>query len=272
MTSPDVPIDDVDQALDGDAKAIERLVKRLAPRFLQLASRTMLDRGDAEDAVQEALLRVLTHLSQWRRESRFSTWAWRIALRTILEFKEQRYRAAMMSFEEFSEDLQSGLDPSAVERPEDRILLSDLKIGCARALLQCLDGDHRIAYVLGEIMELEGPEAAEILEIDAAAFRKRLSRARERVQAALRAQCGIVNPAAACLCHRRLERAKALGRVGLDAGAGQPPLDLVTLRRKVQDCESLERAAAYYRADPAPQSRRDFVGAVRELIQTRQLS
>ena len=49
------------------------------------------------------------------------------------------------------------------------------------ALLTCLDRPHRLAYILGEILELEGPEAARILGISAAAFRKRLSRARDAI-------------------------------------------------------------------------------------------
>ena len=62
---------------------------------------------------------------------------------------------------------------AATPRAEDRVYLGQVMVGCARALLQCLDGDHRLAYVLGHVLELPGPEAAEISSVDEATHRKR---------------------------------------------------------------------------------------------------
>src|SRR5262249_22232920 len=152
-------------------------------------------------------------LSQFRGDSKFSTWAWRLAVRRILDFRHQALRAAKLGGDAFAADLAEGLDLAAVERADDAAALQELKAGCGRALLQCLDGDHRLAYILGEIMALEGAEAAEILGVSHAAFRQRLSRAREQLRATLEASCGVVNPSAACRCHRRLNRARELGRV-----------------------------------------------------------
>jgi hypothetical protein len=72
---------------------------------------------------------------------------------------------------------------------------------------------HRLAYVLGEIMDLSAPEAAEALDLDPAAFRKRLQRAREAVETFTRAHCGVVSEAAKCQCNRRVPIAVRLGRV-----------------------------------------------------------
>jgi hypothetical protein len=71
-------------------------------------------------------------------------------------------------------------------------------------MLQCLDRPHRIAFVLGEVLELSGPEAAEILEIEPALFRKRLQLAREAVIAFTRSYCGLVTDAASCHCNQRV--------------------------------------------------------------------
>jgi hypothetical protein len=132
-------------------------------------------------------------------------------------------------------------------------------MGCGRALLNCLEADDRIAYILGEIMELEGPEAAEILGVPVATFRKRLSRARERLREALSANCGVVNPAAPCRCHRRLARATELGRVAPGVASTDAPLDVVALREKLSHIGEAVRVAAYYRADPTSKPRRDLV-------------
>lgn len=80
-------------------------------------------------------------------------------------------------------------------------------------MLECLDRPHRLAYVLGEILELPAPEAAEALDMEPAAFRKRLQRAREAIETFTRAHCGLVTDAAACACHRRVPAAVRLGRI-----------------------------------------------------------
>lgn len=110
----------------------------------------------------------------------------------------------------------------------------------------CRD-DHRLAYILGEILELPGEEVASILEVPPTTVRKRLSRARERVREALESTCGIVNSEAACLCHRRLSRARQLGRVGSTGGNAR--LHLPQLRAYVSQIDKLERAVAFFRAD-----------------------
>jgi RNA polymerase sigma factor (sigma-70 family) len=245
-------------AVDGDRVALEAILRALERPFFTLALRMLASVEDAEDAAQECLLRVTTRLAQFDGRSRFSTWAWRVAVRRILDFRDS---AARISFEAFAAGLTVGLEPEAPERPDDLVEIGELKMACSRALLQCLDAPERLAFVLGHILELDGPEAAAILEIDSAAFRKRLSRARDRLSAALRGQCGIVNPSAACRCHARLAKARALGRVAPGRTTTERPLAVGELRASLAAIEPAQRAVAYYRADPASVPRRDLVRA-----------
>lgn len=266
MTDGEISQATIDAAVAGQANALNAIVSTLQKRVFRLARRMMLDPSDAEDATQEALLRVVTHLLQFRSEAKFSTWVWRIAVNTFKQFRGQRYRAPMLSLAEFAHDLGEGLQLEAAERTDDAVLLEQLKEGCGAALLATLDADHRLAYVLGEIMELSGEEAAEVLEVEPAAYRKRLSRARERVRDALKRHCGIVEASNPCRCHRRLAKAQSLGRCGL--GLGVPRVDMAALRAEIARIDGLERAAAFYRADPQPIPRRDLVAAVRGLLRT----
>jgi RNA polymerase sigma factor (sigma-70 family) len=244
----------------GDRGALEGILRALERPFLNLALRMMLSPQDAEDAAQECLVRVATRLAQFDGKSRFSTWAWRVAVNRILDLRGGAARSAL-KLETFAAGLADGLEPDAAESPDDRVELGELKMRCDRALLQCLEADERVAFVLGHIFEVEAPEAAEILDIEPDAFRKRLSRARERLRAALNASCGIVNPAAPCRCHRRLRRARELGRVAPGVTTTDAPLDVAALRERLARVEEAVRAVEYYRADPHATPRHDLVRA-----------
>ncbi|AGC46699.1 RNA polymerase sigma-E factor [Myxococcus stipitatus DSM 14675] len=259
-TFSDVTHEQVAQAAEGDARAVESIVRALERPIYNVALRMLLDRQDAEDATQESLIRIMTRLAQFRGESRFSTWAWSIAVRRILDFRQRR---AHTSFEAFAEDLAEGRDEHAVERTEDAILHQQLKLRCGRALLQCLDADHRIAFVLGELLELPSNDAAEILDIEPAAFRKRLSRARTALSDFLNKQCGVVNPSAPCACHRRLGRALEKGRV---EPAELPDESLPALRARLSTLSELRRVTAFYRSEPASTNRTDFVATLRSML------
>jgi RNA polymerase sigma factor (sigma-70 family) len=252
----------VARATAGDGSAVTEIVRALERPFYNMALRMLSYRQDAEDAAQEALIRVVTHLAQYRGDAAFSTWAWRIAIRQILDARTTRPR---YSFDEYAADLADGREDSAAERPENAVLYRELKVICSRALLQCLDADQRVAFVLGDILELDSTDAAEIVEVDPATFRKRLSRARAALSGFLMRHCGVVNEAAPCACHRRLTRATALGRLDrdvLDVSEG----NLVQLRRKIAALPDAERVGASYRSDPELTSRRDIVTAVHAML------
>jgi hypothetical protein len=121
-------------------------------------------------------------------------------------------------------------------------------------MLQCLDRPHRLAYVLGEIMDLSAPEAAEALDVDPAAFRKRLQRAREAVETFTRAHCGIVSEAAACQCNRRVPVAIRLGRIRPDHPSfARDGTSFADARAFVQRMEETKRVTELHRGT-APQS------------------
>jgi len=110
--------------------------------------------------------------------------------------------------------ISCGPQPGDSERS---VLVEEVKIGCTLGMLQCLDRPHRLAYVLGDILDLSGPECAEALAISPELFRKRLQHARTAIEAFTRAHCGLVSDEAACACHRRVPAALRLGRVNPNA-------------------------------------------------------
>lgn len=259
------------RAQQGDPLALEELIVQIQGKIYGLALRMLWHPEDARDAAQEILLRMVTHLATFRGESRFSTWVYRIAANHLLRFRESRVEKQGFTFETFGEDLEEGLaDGSA--HPDDSILFQEVRVGCTLGMLLCLDRAHRLAYVLGEILEIDGNEAARILAIKPTMFRKRLERARTLIVEFMRARCGLANPKNPCRCHRRLERAVTLKRVdrqnllfGHDAvSASMFPEVLVNIRK----LEETQRAVALFRAHPE-YAVPNFTIAVRDLLSAR---
>lgn len=203
-------------ALAGDSAALDAVLARIKDDIYGLAIRMLMHPADAEDATQEILLRVVTRLSTFEGRSRFRTWVYRLAVRALLNVKRGRAEPPALSFEDFGADLALGLQagaPAGLADAERTRLRTEVRIACTQAMLLCLDRDHRIAYLLGVVFELTGEEAAASLELPAATYRKRLSRARSRVEQFTRAHCGLVGEQAPCSCEGRIAPALAADRV-----------------------------------------------------------
>ena len=251
-------------ATSGDGAALNTILSALSQPFYNLALRMLQNHEDAEDAAQECLIRVATKLSTFRGDSRFSTWAWRVATRSVLDFRKGRARKAALTSEAFSLDLADGLDVTAkAESPEDKIYAAQVKLGCGRAMLQVLDGDHRLAYTLVEILGLDQSEAADALGVSHAALRKRLSRARSRIREVLNANCGIVVEGNACRCEGRRDRAISLNRL---EARDAVELDLDALRNQINALEELSADVTYFRADPLFSPTERLLPTVRSIL------
>ena len=249
----------VARAKKGDRAALDHVVKSIQGEIYRLALRFLWHPDDAEDAAQEILIRVVTSLSSFRGDSRFRTWTYRIACNALLSIRRQRMETRALGFEEFSDDLKEGLsaDPDPTPTAENVMLLEEVKIGCTLAMLLCLDREHRLAYILGEIMELDHNEAVAVLEITTATYRKRLSRARIGIQSLMMSRCGLINATTACRCRKRVGAASALGRIDpshlLFASSREQAVRFPGVVNEIRQLEEGRRAAALYRSHPDPE-------------------
>jgi RNA polymerase sigma factor (sigma-70 family) len=259
----------VARAVDGDQAALEEIVVSLRDPLYRLALRTVWRPADAEDATQEILIRVITRLSSWRAEASLLTWAYRIGVNYLLNLRRRTpHEAAAVSFDEFRDALADGLAAADYTGPDAALLTHEVRLSCTQGVLQCLGRDERITYVLGSIFELPSPQAAWILDITPAAYRKRLERARERLRAFMASTCGLVNPDAFCHCGRRVDKAISLGR----ADVRHPKLATHPVARPGRDVTEaaaqigkLHDAAAVLRAHPdyaAPRAKTDAILAL----------
>jgi len=267
----------VELAKSGDQAALEAVLGRIQDRVYGLALRMLWHPADAEDASQEILIKVLTHLSTFRQESSFLTWVYHIASNHLLTRRKQRTEEKVQTFEYFDAVLEEALSADLAlqegESGADWLFIEEIKIGCTLGMLLCLDREDRIAYILGEVFEVSGEEGALILSIPATTFRKRLSRARLRLRTFMEASCGLINPAARCRCacqaNHKVAQLKAQKKPMKPLVFAAPLL----LQRKqpavaagVQELAALDRVAAEFRSHPEYQAPTSFVEAMRTLL------
>jgi RNA polymerase sigma factor (sigma-70 family) len=262
------------RARGGDGAALTAVVEGIQDDVYRLSLRMLWHPQDAEDAAQEILFKIVTSIATFRGESAFRTWALRVASNHLLNVRRSRIEAHRLTFKSFGHDLADGLADLPAGRsaePDHRLLEEEVKIGCTQAMLLCLTREERLAYILGDVFELKSDEAAVVLEISPAAFRKRLSRARERVREFMLAHCGLVSERAACRCGRRVETAITRGRIDpthlLFAGRGDAGPTQLPVLEAVDEMEHLHEIAAIHRSHPRARAPEKLAAEVRRVIQ-----
>lgn len=196
----------ISKAINGDQRSLEGVIALIQDNLYYLSLRMLANPDAAKDATQEILIKVITNLSSFRFESQFNTWVYRIASNYLISENKIINKELGLTFELFQTDLEQGLqEPDYLrDNPDYNVMLNELRITCTTAMMLCLDLPHRIAYILGDILEMEHNEASTILSISKDNFRKQLSRARTKVTQFTQKSCGLVNKCAKCSCDKRL--------------------------------------------------------------------
>ncbi|MGH9180298.1 MAG: RNA polymerase sigma factor, partial [Acidimicrobiales bacterium] len=172
------------RAADGDREALSALVRRLQDPMYRLAFRFLGHPHDAQDATQEILIRIVTHLGSFEGRSKFTTWAYTLATRSLLRTKKRFVESAVQGPEQFAAFLDAGLGDvdQTVDEAEYRLLCEEVRVSCSYGMLLCVPRDQRAAYLLADVVGLTDVEGAEILDCTREAFRQRVSRARRTVR------------------------------------------------------------------------------------------
>ncbi len=205
MYDPDEDARLIAEVLGGSKSSLEQLLKRHQHYIYNIASKMLLRPADAENATQEVLIKVVTHLAQFRGESSFRTWLYRITFNHLLKMKARPMEQAITTFEAYGEQLDNipDEDPNHAEQLEQKELIREVNLGCMLGMLLCLDRKQRAVYILGEVFEASHRIGADILAITPANFRKRLERARRDLYHFMNHKCGLINTANPCRCARK---------------------------------------------------------------------
>ena len=191
----------------GSVDALDRLLRQHQVWIFNLALRMVWRREVAEDATQEILLKVVTHLGTFEGRSKFSTWLYRIAVNHLLSVRKSEMEERRITFADMGRSLDECED---TELPDESalpighgLLVEEAKLGCVTAMLMCLDRRQRIAFILGEVFGVTSAFGAEVMGVSAENFRQLLTRARHDLYEFMHGKCGLVNPMNPCRCSRK---------------------------------------------------------------------
>ncbi len=199
----------IEKATAGDSKSLEIIISSVQDLVFNLSLRMLGTFADAEDAAQDILLKVITHLSSFKGESAFSTWVFRIAVNHLKNYKKHMFAHYPLSFEYYGDDIQNGkIDdvPDLTQNVEQAVLAEELKMSCTNVMLQCLDTESRCIFILGTMFKVDSRIAGEILGLSPEAYRQRLSRVRRKMADFLSEYCGEYGHGT-CRCRNRINYA-----------------------------------------------------------------
>jgi RNA polymerase sigma-70 factor (ECF subfamily) len=195
MNSPDADALLVDRVKQGDVKAFEMLVVKYQRRIERLIGRMVRDVDLVPDIAQETFIRAYRALPQFRGESAFYTWLYRIAVntakKTLMELKRDPLvtESARASRDEDDDNPRAENEPSDAASP-DAVLASKQIAAAVNFAVGALSEELRQAITLREIEGLSYEEIAELMNCPIGTVRSRIYRAREAIAARLRPLLG----------------------------------------------------------------------------------
>lgn len=234
----------IERATTGDRAALEMVLAGVQDLVFNLSLRMLGTFHDAEDASQDILLKVMTHLSAFKGESSFTTWVFRIAVNHLKDYKKHMFAQFPLSFEFYGDDIRNGNIqdmPDLTQNVEKAILAEELKLSCTNVMLQCLDSESRCIFILGTMFRVDSRIAGDILGITPEAYRQRLSRVRKKMADFLSEYCGEYGQGA-CHCASRVNYAIQNHRIAPDR------LDFTTAKPSgtaVEVTEAMEEIDGY---------------------------
>ena len=176
--------ENIARAAKGDANAFETLMSAYEKKIYALCLRMMGNPHDGEDAAQEAMLRIWRTIGQYRFESAFSTWVYRVTASCCMDAIRKRQRHEQPSLEEMGE--ASGFDPAdGGETPQEQTERKETRNAIRQAIAAVPEGMREV-FLLRDVHGLSVEETAQALQIAQGTVKSRLARGRENIAAELK--------------------------------------------------------------------------------------
>ena len=167
------------RASGGDPAAFNQLMAMHEKRMYAVALRMFANREDAQDCLQEAMLRVYRAIGSFKGQSSFSTWVYRITMNTCLDELRRKKNRPNTSLDNL---LDQGWSPSdGGNAPERSAIQTETRQMLAGAIRE-LPEDMRSAIVLRDVQGYSYDEIAQMLDVNVGTIKSRISRGREKLR------------------------------------------------------------------------------------------
>jgi RNA polymerase sigma-70 factor (ECF subfamily) len=182
----------VERVQRGDKRAFELLVLKYQRKINRLVSRLVRDAAEIEDVTQEAFIKAYRALPQFRGESAFYTWLYRIAINTAKNYLASQGRRAPTTTDNAADEAETFDDADQlrdINTPESLLMSKQVGETVNRAM-EALPEELRMAIQLREIEGMSYEDIALAMECPIGTVRSRIFRARESIAAELRPLLG----------------------------------------------------------------------------------
>ena len=253
----------IQKATAGDKKALETVLIGVQDLIFNLSLRMLGTFPDAEDATQDILLKIITHLSSFKGESSFSTWVFSIASNHLKSYQKHMFAKFPLSFEFYGDAIRNEdiTDvPDMTQNVERSVLAEELKLSCTNVMLQCLDAESRCIFILGTMFKVDSRIAGDILGITPEAYRQRLSRVRKKVADFLKEYCGEYGNGT-CRCSDRVDYAIQNHRLNpeqLDFTAAIPK-KMLDVREAMEEIDGISHEFSFCKTYQSPEGLKKFI-------------
>ena len=170
----------VKKAQSGDLRSFEQLIEQHQAKVFNIALGIMGNRQDAEDAAQIAFIKIYRAIGDFKSQSKFSTWVYRITVNVCMDEVRKKKRHGSVSDEEIGDAFFAD-DSSS---PEAQSLKSEQSEELKKAIAS-LKPEHRKMIVLRDINGFSYEEIAKITRLSAGTVKSRINRARAHLKDAL---------------------------------------------------------------------------------------
>lgn len=170
----------------GDKAAYDLLVIKYQHKIIQLVNRYVKDSSEAQDVAQEAFIKAYRALGNFRGESAFYTWLYRIAINTAKNYLMSRSRRSADNQVDIqdAEQIEKAPQLQGMETPERQLLNQEI-VETIKTAIAKLPDEMRIAIMLREFEGMSYEEIAQAMDCPVGTVRSRIFRAREAIDSKL---------------------------------------------------------------------------------------
>src|SRR5580658_439607 len=193
----------VEKAKQGDSMAFGSLVEPWRKPLFGYIYRMVTLRQDAEDLLQDVLVRVLENIREYRGEARFKSWLFGIATHVCLDHLRHKKRWRVEA--QLIGEQEAMASPGAYEMlvdltraPEFRFEIREHIAFCFSCIARTLPPEEQAAIMLKEVLGFTNEEAASMLDVSEPVFRHRLSAARAKMTEDYEGLCALINKSGLC--------------------------------------------------------------------------